>query len=240
MAERRQAAGLSAVSINWGAWADIGAAARAGDGVARRGLRPMQPGAALDALGHAMAGTDAVTGVLDVDWPRFLDRFPPGCVPPVFGAMVQADPVSRRDLPVVQAALPRSLRSELQAAANTDRATVLLGRVGAIVARILGLPGDSLPPPAAPLREVGLDSLMTVELRNALAVACETRLPATLVFEHPTCAALATHLGATVFAGLVPAEAAAGDGLDALDADALARLLEQELGAADAQLADIP
>ena len=81
---------------------------------------------------------------------------------------------------------------------------------------------------------------MTVELRNGLAAACETRLPATLVFEHPTCTALATHLGATVFAGLVPPEAAADDGLDALDADALARLLEDELGAADAQLADIP
>jgi hypothetical protein len=35
-------------------------------------------------------------------------------------------------------------------------------------------------------------------------------------------------------------EAVAGDGLDALDADALARLLEDELGAADAQLADSP
>jgi SAM-dependent methyltransferase/acyl carrier protein len=240
LAEGRHAAGLPALSINWGAWAEIGAAARAGEGVARRGLLPMQPDAALDALGHAMAGSDAVIGVLDVDWPVFLDRFPPGCRPPLFEAMVKADAVTRRDLPATQAAPPRSLRAELQAAARADRAAGLLARVQAIVARILGLPADSLPPPLAPLRELGLDSLMTVELRNALAAACETRLPATLVFEHPTCAALATHLGATVFAELVPLEAVAGDGLDALDADALARLLEDELGAADAQLADSP
>jgi acyl carrier protein len=113
----------------------------------------------------------------------------------------------------------------------------LLDRVRAIVARILGLPPGTLPDPAAPLRELGLDSLMTIELRNALATACETRLPATLVFEHPTCAALAAHLGRSVF-DIAPE--ADDDGLDALDADALALLLERELGAADAQLAGRP
>ena len=159
LAERRRAAGLPALSINWGAWGEIGAAARAGEGVARRGLLHMPPDAALDALGHAMACSDAVIGVLDVDWPIFLNRFPPGYQPPLFGAMVKADAVTRRDRdrPAAQAAVPRSLRSGLQAAAETDRAAVLLGRVQAIVARILGLPADSLPQPNAPLRELGLE-----------------------------------------------------------------------------------
>ncbi|MDR3538263.1 MAG: beta-ketoacyl reductase, partial [Acetobacteraceae bacterium] len=238
LAERRRASGLPAVSIAWGAWAEIGAAARAGEGVARRGLLPMAPAAALEALGHAMTADVPAFGVLDVAWDRFLDRFPPGLVPPLFAAMAPPRAPSGVDA-TARAAAPASLRGALEAAAEADRTGLLLERVRALVARILGLPAGTLPEPAAPLRELGLDSLMTIELRNALASACETRLPATLVFEHPTCTALATHLGSRVFADLLPVEAD-GDGLDALDADDLARLLEQELGAADAQLAGTP
>jgi acyl carrier protein len=115
------------------------------------------------------------------------------------------------------------------------RPDALLLYIRETAARILGLQGE-LPPADAPLREVGLDSLMTVELRNALASACETRLPATLVFENPTCQALADHLGRTVFAELWT-EFEPADELDSMDADELAKLLEKELGAADAQLA---
>ena len=79
LAERRRAEGLPAVSICWGAWAEVGAAARAGSGVARRGLQPMPPQDALAALGHAMTAEHPVIGVLAVDWPRFLDRFPGRC-----------------------------------------------------------------------------------------------------------------------------------------------------------------
>jgi acyl carrier protein len=133
------------------------------------------------------------------------------------------------------------LRALLSAAPSAERPRLLRDHVRTIIARILGWPEGELPPETAPLREIGLDSLMSVELRNALAAACATRLPATLVFEHPTAAALAEHLGGTVFAGLMPgAGDALEDGLDALDADALARLLEAELSAAGEQLAGRP
>jgi acyl carrier protein len=238
LAERRRAEGLPAVSIAWGAWAEIGAAARAGEGVARRGLLPMAPSAALEALGHAMTSADPVLGVLDVDWGRFLDRFPAGSVPPLFAGLAP----SLSSVPVGAAApvAPlRSLRGALTAAAEGERAMLLLDRVRAIVARILGLPAGTLPEPVAPLRELGLDSLMSIELRNALATECDTRLSATLVFEHPTCSALAAHVARSVYVDLLPDERA-GDGLDGLDADALAQLLEQELNAADVQLAGTP
>jgi len=234
LAETRRAAGLPALSIGWGAWAEIGAAARAGEGVARRGLLPMPPAEALAAFGRALSAHRAHLGILAVDWARFLGRFPPGHVPPAFGGFAPpAAPRAAAAASVAEAA--PSLRGELAAA--SDPAAHLLDHVRATAARILGLPAGTLPDPDAPLRELGLDSLMTIELRNALAGACETRLSATLVFEHPTCAALAAHLGTTVF-GL--AEPGPVDDLDALDADALARLLERELGAADADLAGAP
>jgi malonyl CoA-acyl carrier protein transacylase/SAM-dependent methyltransferase/NAD(P)-dependent dehydrogenase (short-subunit alcohol dehydrogenase family)/acyl carrier protein len=237
LAERRHAEGLPAVSICWGAWAEVGAAARAGSGVARRGLQPMPPQDALAALGHAMTAEQPVIGVLAVDWARFLDRFPADTRPPLFSSVEPA--AVKAALPASQGTVTvpvaESLALKLERADPANRPDVLLLYIRETAARILGLQGE-LPPADAPLREVGLDSLMTVELRNALASACETRLPATLVFENPTCQALADHLGRTVFAPLWT-DAEPTDELDSMDADALAELLEKELGAADAQLA---
>jgi acyl carrier protein len=51
-----------------------------------------------------------------------------------------------------------------------------------------------------PLRQLGLDSLMAVELRNLLGKSVERSLPATLTFDHPTVAALVDHLAAVAFA----------------------------------------
>jgi acyl carrier protein len=237
LAEQRRAEGLPAVSICWGAWADVGAAARAGSGVARRGLQPMPPQDALAALGHAMTAEPPVIGVLAVDWTRFLDRFPAGMRPPLFASVEPATAASSLPIGQPTAVVPtvQSLALQLERAEAATRPDVLRLYIRETAARILGLQSE-LPPADAPLREVGLDSLMTVELRNALASACETRLPATLVFENPTCQALADHLGRTVFAALWT-EGELTDELDSMDADELAELLEKELGAADAQLA---
>lgn len=58
------------------------------------------------------------------------------------------------------------------------------------------LVGGTLPAPHQPLMEAGLDSLGVVELRNSLATATGLELPATLVFDHGTPAALAKHIDA--------------------------------------------
>jgi acyl transferase domain-containing protein/SAM-dependent methyltransferase len=230
LAERRRAEGLPALSINWGAWAEIGAAAAAGEGVARRGLRPMDPADALAAFSAALGAPEPVLGILDVDWARFLERFPADAVPPFLAGLrtrAAADAVAR---PMAGEAKPAQLRAVLEATAPADRAAALCAHVQVTAAGILGLRDGTLPPLDAPLREFGLDSLMTIELRNALAAAIGVRLPATLVFDHPTCEALAARLDGELF-GEAPAPA---DALDALDADALAALLDEELASVGA------
>jgi acyl carrier protein len=59
---------------------------------------------------------------------------------------------------------------------------------------VLGLDAERALDPGMPLGELGLDSLLAVELRNALATALERTLPATLLFDHPTVDALTDHL----------------------------------------------
>src|SRR5262249_17242789 len=61
------------------------------------------------------------------------------------------------------------------------------------VSSVLGVPAGSVAPDR-PLADLGLDSLMAVELRNQLAALSGLRLPATLLFDHPTPHALSRFL----------------------------------------------
>jgi acyl carrier protein len=127
------------------------------------------------------------------------------------------------------------------------RLALLREEVRQLTARVLGLPGADELPLDEPLRQLGLDSLMAVELRNLLGKAVGQSLPATVTFEYPSVRALVDHLAATAMATeLVHAaptaplpvqeEAApppATASLEGLDADELARRLMNRLDQLD-------
>ena len=107
---------------------------------------------------------------------------------------------------------------------------MLLTFVGEQVASVIGLPDGMSVDPSQPLNELGLDSLMAVELRNRLGhgLALERSLPATLVFERPTIEALAGYLGDVLVQAAAPAilpvrpdagpdRRRAGDAVEAID-----------------------
>jgi acyl carrier protein len=87
-----------------------------------------------------------------------------------------------------------ALREMIAAAPVNRRAKVMLDHVRSEATRVLGLPASQPLDDRQPLHERGLDSLMAVELRNALGRSLECRLPATLLFDYPTPEALASHL----------------------------------------------
>jgi len=74
------------------------------------------------------------------------------------------------------------------------RRSVLLRRLRDRVGSVLGMPPGAALDPDRPLGELGLDSLLAVELKNVLGSEVERRLPATLTFDYPTLAALTDHL----------------------------------------------
>ena len=77
----------------------------------------------------------------------------------------------------------------------------LLDLIRTEVSIVLGHASPNAIDPGRPLQELGLDSLMAVELRNRLGAAAGLRLPATLLFDHPTPAAAADYIGLSISRG---------------------------------------
>ncbi len=226
LAHARRRMGLPALSVAWGAWADAGmavdSAAHGRNAWSDRGVGELSADAAFDALAGLLRDGVAHAAVLPIDWSRFLarretdvDRLYYGAVAPVGP---QEDPGSGQGNPVPD--LPARLR-EQPAARRRD---ALLAHLSERALVVLGLDPGRIVDPRIPLKEMGLDSLMAVELRNQLARSTGVALPATLLFDYPTLDALAGHLGGVL-------------GLELEAADASVRPARSALQAAKAQLA---
>jgi pimaricinolide synthase PimS1 len=88
-----------------------------------------------------------------------------------------------------------ALRARLAALASEgERLAALVELAQEEIAAVLALPGASSVPADQPLKDLGLDSLMAVELRNRLSGQIGTKLPTTLAFDYPTARAMAQHL----------------------------------------------
>ncbi|HEX5852242.1 MAG TPA: acyl carrier protein, partial [Solirubrobacteraceae bacterium] len=100
--------------------------------------------------------------------------------------------------------------ARLHDAAAPARSRIALEAVRGEVATVLGHRGVERIAVAQTFKELGFDSLAAVELRNRLNTATALRLPATVIFNHPTCERLAQHL-----LELLAPEADAGEDLTA-------------------------
>ncbi|MGW1880674.1 SDR family NAD(P)-dependent oxidoreductase [Streptomyces sp. NPDC001975] len=212
LAAQRRAAGLPATAVAWGLWAESsgmteGMADTDRARLARAGVVPLDSATALDLLDTATALDDPVLLAARLDPVALRERAAEGVLSPVLRALV---PVVRPAAATESAAdgadgLPRRL-------AEGDPLRVLQDLVLTQAAVVLGHSDPGGLSPDRPFKDFGFDSLTAVELRNRLGRATGVRLPATVVFDHPTPAALAGHLhgelvGDATAAGPLPAAA---------------------------------
>ncbi|WP_344405146.1 SDR family NAD(P)-dependent oxidoreductase, partial [Streptomyces longisporus] len=200
LAESRRSRGLAALSVAWGAWAGGGFAASS-DAVrarVRRGAMPaMDPLLAVRALGEALEGADPALTVMDVDWPQLASS-------PEAAHMREMPLV--RDLPEIQRltmagpsieSAPRGegeLARRLAGLSRSEQERVLVDLVRVEVSAVLGHASAEAVQDRQNFKDLGFDSLTSVELRNRLASATGLRLSSTLVFDYPTPFALAGFL----------------------------------------------
>lgn len=202
LAWQRRADGLPAVSINWGAWSSIGAAARGGVGgrLALRGIGEIAPHEGLPALERLLAWPRPQIGVVPIDWSVYRRQFAPGGEPAVLAeVLAESSSAAARSASPLQTDFPK----KLAAAAPGERRGLLLELIRTEVVKGLGLEAGKELPINEPLSALGVDSLLAVELRNALSrgLGLVRRLPATLLFDYPSISALTDHLLANAVAG---------------------------------------
>jgi NAD(P)-dependent dehydrogenase (short-subunit alcohol dehydrogenase family)/acyl carrier protein len=198
LAHCRRAQGQPALSINWGAWSDIGSAADFVRTQRRRladqGLGVIAPDLGIQTFANLLKQPAVQVGATPLDWPKFLAG--ETRANPFYANFAQAvtQPVERVTAP------PAHLRQQLEVATSEDRPQLLLEYLRVAVAKVLRLSTAEQVDPRRGLLEMGIDSLMAIELRNLLGRALELPLPSTLIFDYPTVEALHDYLLAVLFA----------------------------------------
>ncbi|MFI6108907.1 type I polyketide synthase, partial [Streptomyces sp. NPDC051310] len=196
LAVHRRARALPAHSLAWGLWADSGdmLGHLEQDDLAwmrRAGIQPLPSDLGLALLDAATARDDAHLVPVRLDMATLRKEAGSGMLRPLFQGLVRT--VARRAA-AADAPTAGGLAQRLAGLGREEQNRVLLDVVRAQVATVLGHATPESVSAARPFKDLGFDSLTAVELRNRLNAATGQRLPATLVFDHPTPGALTDFL----------------------------------------------
>ncbi|MHB1861241.1 MAG: type I polyketide synthase, partial [Solirubrobacteraceae bacterium] len=194
LAIRRRVEGLPGSSIAWGPWeATGGMTSRLGDAelarMRRLGMEPLRAERALALFDRARAwqgSSPLVAADIALDALRLRARA--GLLPVELNELVGAAALGRHDPD------RGSLAARLVAAPAQARRRIALELVCKETAAVLGHDAAEAIDGGVAFKQLGFDSLLAIELRNRLATASGLRLPATLIFDHPSPAAVAQHM----------------------------------------------
>ena len=192
LSARRRASGLTGTSIAWGPWRTVDGmtgSLREADRsrMARTGLGALAVERGLALFDAALARGDAFALAAPLDLAVLRAQARMGVLPSVFGGLVRV-PTRRAG------ERGGSLARRLAGTPEPERDAVVLEVVRDQVAAVLGHTSADAIPEQRAFKDLGFDSLAAVELRNRLNGATGLRLPATLIFDHPTPHALTKYL----------------------------------------------
>jgi len=187
LAEDRRSRGLPCLSINWGPWAEVGMAARAASarGPASRVMHPLAPAqalAVLDRLFEKNGSPQAV--VMSVDW-ALLERSFSGQQPPSLIADLVREKGCAATAKASRGSGPRFSTEEFWTAPASQRHGIILAHVQKSLAQVMALESPELDPEES-LSNLGLDSLMALELQHSLEESFNVKLPIELLMGMPS------------------------------------------------------
>jgi acyl transferase domain-containing protein/acyl carrier protein len=191
LASYRQQQGKEGLSINWGAFSQVGlAAAQANRGqrLEHRGAGSITPQEGHEVLGRLLGTQVAQVGVMELNLRQWVEFYPHAAGSARLSELLKEAKAGR---PAADGALlqkleglgPEARQQELQQYVSQQVAQVLRTSVSRVQ-------------PTTPLKGLGIDSLMGMELRNRLESSLGLTLSATLVWTHPNVAAISQFLHA--------------------------------------------
>ena len=201
LAHRRRAHGLPGLSINWGPWGDVGMAAGVSDREKRRwrdaGVGFLSTTDALMAF-DLLSSSAAIQAVaVDVDWQRLAAARLRGAHWPLVAGVTRVSPVPPASVGANALASPGvdGVVELIRALPPQRRTAALRTHIREQVVKVLALDPSFPLDPIQGLSDLGMDSLMAVDLRNRLQATLAISLPATLAFDCPTIEALTERVG---------------------------------------------
>jgi len=197
LAAYRGARGLAGVSMAWGLWAQAsGLTGQLGEGdqtrIARGGVGALSSREGLELFDAACGGGEALAIPVRLDLAALRAQARAGMAPALLLGLIRAPSSRGRERG------GGSLARRLAGMGRAERERSLLDLVRGEAAIVLGHASARAIDARRAFKELGFDSLAAVELRNRLNAIAGLRLPVSLVFDHPTPAALAGHLSSTL------------------------------------------
>jgi len=196
----RRGLGLPALSINWGPWAGGMMTTEFQSELARMGIKLLPPERAIGALEYLLGSDRVQTTVAQVDWNIFKSLYE------VTGTRLLLEQLTEVPTEKEASSVPKSttILQHLENASAKERWEWLISYIQGEVAKILGFPLSQLPDTQQGFAQMGIDSLMTVDLRNRLQTNLGRSLPSTLAFDYPNIELLAGYVFNEVFGSEKP------------------------------------
>lgn len=204
------------------------------------GVEALRPDEGIRQMHELLPTAPAQVAVFAMDWVRFIHRFRSGSEPALLSELAREARLVADDADCAAVARERLLE-RLELARPEERLEILAAFVAAQVSEVLGAESAEAVDPSRGFFEVGMDSLMAVDLQRRLQSGLGIVLPATVGFDHPTIDALAKHIAekalglATDPEGTAPDEGGAAEEERSHDTSMLAQMSEDELIALVAQ-----
>ncbi len=200
LAECRRLLGLPALSVQWGPWNSVGMTGKLKTDPESIGLGRIDPDVGFETLETLLIGQETVAAALPVlSWKKFVSKRPTG-TSALFSRLTKTS-VPQVGADARQPNQPKRFRETLHNAGVVGRKEMLREHLRSQAMHILSLPVETRIDGDETLHDLGLDSLMAVELRNSLMASLEMQLPPTIVLDYPTLRTLTDFLLAEIFEG---------------------------------------
>ncbi|MGN9788877.1 type I polyketide synthase [Nonomuraea sp. ZG12] len=201
LAAHRRAAGLPAVSLAWGLWADASGltshlSAGDRDRMTRGGVGAMSADEGLALLDLALTLDDALLVPARLNVAALRAQVAQAGTNALVPALLRTLSGGSNRALAAGGTAGEALRAQLAALSPAEADRTLTDLIRAHAGAVLGHGPTGVMETGRAFRDVGFDSLTAVELRNRLAAVTGLKLPVTLIFDYPTPAALAAHLRA--------------------------------------------